>query len=98
VPTGLAAVANPADNNAPASIDLNWQPVSDPTLSGYFVYRREGDGVWRRISGDQAIVPPAFHDAEVQPGHTYTYAVSAVNQTGHESARSTETEETVPTQ
>jgi hypothetical protein len=32
----------------------------------------------------------------VQPGHTYMYAVSAVDQQGHESARSAEAEETVP--
>jgi hypothetical protein len=95
VPTGLAAVANPAADNAPASIDLNWQPVNGANLAGYFVYRREGDEAWRRISGDQAIVPPAFHDADVQAGHTYDYAVSAVSQSGHESARSAEAEETV---
>jgi fibronectin type 3 domain-containing protein len=41
-------------------------------------------------------VPPAFHDAQVRPGHTYRYAVTAIDQGGHESARSTETQETVP--
>ncbi|MFP5237420.1 MAG: fibronectin type III domain-containing protein [Acidobacteriota bacterium] len=96
VPTGLAAVATPAANGAPASIDLNWQPVSDANLAGYFVYRREGDQPWQRISGDKPLVPPAFHDADVQAGHTFDYAVSAVSQTGHESARSGNAEETVP--
>jgi fibronectin type 3 domain-containing protein len=42
------------------------------------------------------VVGPAFHDAQVAPGHTYTYAVSAVDQGGHESARSAEARETVP--
>lgn len=96
VPRGLAAVATPAGNGAAASIDLNWQPVSDADLAGYFVYRREGDQAWRRISGDKPIVPPAFHDADVQAGHAYVYAVSAVSQTGRESARSASAEETVP--
>jgi hypothetical protein len=32
----------------------------------------------------------------VQPGHTYFYAVSAIDQEGHQSARSAEAQETVP--
>ncbi len=96
VPTGLAAVATAGDSGTEPSIDLNWQPVTDPDLAGYAVYRREKEGIWQRISHAQPIVPPAFHDAQVQPGHTYSYAVSAIDQGGHESARSIETEETVP--
>jgi hypothetical protein len=51
---------------------------------------------WQRISPAQLVVGPGYHDPNVQPGHTYTYAVSAVDQQGHESARSAEAEETVP--
>jgi fibronectin type 3 domain-containing protein len=51
---------------------------------------------WRRISSPQPQVPPSFHDTQVQPGHTYRYAVTAIDQGGHESGRSVETEETVP--
>jgi hypothetical protein len=96
VPTGLAAVATAGDTSTETSIDLSWQPVTDPDLAGYRVYRREAGGAWRRISPAQPIVPPAYQDAQVQPGHTYSYAVSAIDQLGHESARSVETEETVP--
>ncbi len=96
VPTGLAAVATPAANGAPASIDLNWQPDSDADLAGYFVYRREAETPWRRISGAQPVVAPAYHDADVMPGHTYIYSVSAVDEKGHESGRSANAEETVP--
>ena len=112
VPTGLAAVATtgengaePAAQNAPPNaplyaIDLSWQPVTDADLAGYAVYRCEGGGagevVWQRISPAGPLVPPAFRDTQVQPGHTYRYAVSAIDQGGHQSARSAETEETVP--
>ncbi len=96
VPTGLAAVATAGGAGTEPSIDLSWQPVTDPNLAGYAVYRRENGGDWQRISSAQPLVPPAFHDAQVQPGHTYRYAVSAIDQGGHESARSSETEETVP--
>jgi len=96
VPAGLAAVATAATNGQPASIDLSWQPVTDTDLAGYLVYRREAETPWRRISGPQTQVEPAFHDANVEPGHTYIYGVSAVDEGGHESTRSADAEETVP--
>jgi hypothetical protein len=96
VPTGLAAVATAPENGAEGAIDLSWQPGTDADLAGYAVYRREGDAAWTRFSTAQPLVGPAFHDTQVQPGHTYIYAVSAIDQGGHESARSAETQETVP--
>jgi fibronectin type 3 domain-containing protein len=98
VPTDLVAVATATDaaTGAPASIDLSWQPSADNNLAGYEVYRREDMTPWRRISGEQPVVGPAFRDAQVVPGHTYRYAVSAVSQSGHESTRSDEAQETVP--
>jgi hypothetical protein len=96
VPTGLAAVANEASSGSEPSIDLSWQPGTDSDLAGYAVYRRENGGAWQRISPAQPLVPPAFRDSHVQSGHTYGYAVSAIDQGGHESARSVEAEETVP--
>lgn len=97
-PRGLEAVANPAGAGVGASVDLNWQPVTDEDLAGYVVYRHEAEAAWTRISGPQPLVAPAFHDADVQPGHTYRYAVSAVDRLGHESTRSNEAEETVPSE
>jgi hypothetical protein len=96
VPTGLAAVASVGEEGAETAIDLSWQPVTDVDLAGYIVYRREGDGGWRRISPVEPLVPPAFHDTGVQPGRIYHYAVSAIDQGRHESVRSRETEESVP--
>ena len=100
VPSGLAAVASAADptSGTPASIDLSWQPNTEPDLAGYEVFRREGQTAWQRISGDEPVLGPAFHDAHVLPGHTYSYGVSAVDKGGHQSARSTEASETVPNQ
>ena len=105
MPSGLAAVATAPESNSDSSsgpsIDLSWLPVTDSDLVGYAVYRREGDGAdtrWRRISPAQLVVGPGFHDPQVQAGHTYHYAVTAIDQLGHESARSPETNETVPNQ
>jgi hypothetical protein len=95
-PTGLAAVALTSENGGPPAIDLSWQANTEVDLAGYIVYRREGTGEWQRISPQQPVVGPAFHDAHVEPARTYTYAVSAVDQSGHESLRSAPTDETVP--
>jgi len=98
VPRGLAAVATAGAERAGPAIDLNWQPGAEADLAGYVVYRREtnAESGWQRISPAQPVPAPYFHDANVQPGHTYRYAVSAVDQQGHESARSAEAEESVP--
>jgi hypothetical protein len=96
IPTALAAVATLGQPGTETAIDLSWQPVTDTDLAGYAVYRREGDATWQRISPAQPIVPPGFHDAHVEPGHTYRYSVTAIDQGGHESPHSIETQETVP--
>jgi hypothetical protein len=96
VPTGLAAVATAPSAGSEAAIDLSWQPNTELDLAGYAVYRREGAESWQRISPAPPVVGPAFHDARIQPGRTYRYAVTAIDQGGHESARSAEAEETAP--
>jgi hypothetical protein len=98
-PRGLAAVATAGEAGAGPAIDLNWQPGAEVDLAGYIVYRREAgqpESSWQRISPAQPVAAPDFNDANVQPGHTYLYAVSAVDQRGHESARSAPAEETIP--
>jgi hypothetical protein len=100
-PKGLAAVATAGENGTGPAIDLSWQPDTEADLAGYIVYRREpgaggGGAGWQRISPAQPVVGPGYDDANVQPGHTYAYAVSAIDEEGHESARSAEAQETVP--
>lgn len=96
VPSGLAAVATAAEDGKPAAIDLSWQANAESDLAGYRVYRLGADGTWQRISPPEPVIGPGFHDEHVETGHTYRYAVTAIDQTGHESARSGTTEETVP--
>ncbi len=99
VPKGLAAVATAGENNSGPAIDLSWLPGTEADLAGYIVYRRDSDAAgsaWRRISPAQPVVGPGFHDSNVKPGHTYIYAVTAIDQGGRESARSNEASDTVP--
>ncbi len=100
VPQGLAAVAVPEEK----TIDLSWQPDTEADLAGYIVYRigsgeaANGNGAadWIRVSGSQPVAGPAYRDKTAEPGHTYRYKVSAIDLTGHESAGSAETQESVP--
>ena len=93
VPTGLSAVASTNENGV--SIDLSWLPNTESDLAGYIVYRREGEELWKRLT-TQPSVGPAFHDATVEAGHSYRYAVSAIDQSNQESGRSQEAVESVP--
>ncbi len=102
VPTGLAAVATPAEDGVGPSIDLSWQPDAESDVAGYAVYRREiaatgvTEGAWQRISPASPVVGPGFHDPNVQAGRSYEYGVTAIGQNGRESGRSAPAEESVP--
>ncbi|HET9790634.1 MAG TPA: hypothetical protein VFR08_04970, partial [Candidatus Angelobacter sp.] len=98
VPTGLQAVY--AGNPQNPAIDLTWKPDSDEDLAGYNVYRREtsgafGNGAFTKINS-ALVKTPSFHDAQVHPGGTFIYAVSAVDLRNNESEKSQETSERVP--
>jgi hypothetical protein len=92
VPQGLVAVADAAAG----AIDLSWTPDSDSDLAAYRVYRREVQGSSPALRVASVGVETSFRDTAVQPEHTYAYSVSAVDQSGNESKRSPEVEETLP--
>lgn len=92
IPQGLAAVYV-SENK---TIDLSWDPDTEPDLAGYIVYRADPSGDWQRISGPKPLPGAAYRDPSPAPGHSYRYAVTAIDQLGHESARSPEATESVP--
>ena len=81
VPTGLTAV------NTAGAVDLLWNASSARDLAGYNVYRSSEGGPFHRIN-QKPVLTPIFHDATVEPGHSYQYAVTAVDLTGNESRKS----------
>ncbi len=84
VPASITALAGPA------SIEISWARSPDADLKGYYVYRSVGGGPLVRL-GD-LINLPTYSDRSVEHGKTYTYAVSAIDQKGNESAKSAATE------
>lgn len=94
VPGDLSIVPDPEAH----AIDLSWSPVPDADVAAYVIYRRDSGSSAApiRVSTPGQPVAPAFHDAAVQPGHSYLYSVSALDHDGNESPRSPEVEVTLP--
>ncbi|MGA9628312.1 MAG: hypothetical protein WBQ65_27815 [Bryobacteraceae bacterium] len=88
VPAGLNAAT------APNSIELSWDGDTEPDLAGYRVYRSTGAGPFEKIG--EMVTIPSYSDRAVEHGKTYRYAVSAIDKTGNESARSVPVEATLP--
>jgi hypothetical protein len=93
VPMGLQAVYS-GEGQKPF-VDLIWTPVANPDLAGYNVYRSESNGTAVKLNSELAKTP-AYRDAAVASGKTYTYSISAVDVRGNESAHSELASETVP--
>lgn len=92
-PGDLAAVGNAEG----ATIDLSWSPGTEADLAGYFVYRRIADSdSWQRVSGDAPLPSASWSDPHAVKGVRYRYAISAVDRSGNESARSAEVVEALP--
>ena len=87
-PSGLRASA------APNSIELTWNPNTEPVPGGYRVYRSTAGGSFEKIA-DAGLVP-AYSDRTAEHGKSYRYALTAVSKTGYESPRSEIVEITLP--
>lgn len=93
VPAGLQAAYS--GEGQKQFIDLIWAPVASADLAGYNVYRSKPNAAAVKLNSE-LVKSPSYHDSAVTSGKTYTYAVSAVDVRGNESARSEEANETVP--
>jgi hypothetical protein len=91
VPSGLQAVSSGPGQEP--FIDLIWTPVTDADLAGYNVYRRDATATPAKLNSEP-VKTPAFRDTTVSAGRSYVYSVSAVDERGNESGKSTEASET----
>lgn len=92
-PQGLLAAAFPVEPSATFAVDLNWQPVEDPDLAGYNVYRSSlsaegGNAAVPVRLNASPILSPAFRDSGLGAGARLRYTVTAVDRHGNESAPS----------
>ncbi len=92
-PTGLASIPGGGFGEAP-SIDLTWDPNPESDILGYNVYRADPGTPFTRLNPDP-IPTSAYRDLRVEPGHSYLYRVTAIDQHKNESAPSAEIHETL---
>lgn len=98
-PTGLAAIASGPDS-AHRSIDLSWEPNTEPDLVGYIVYRQPVASDSSTTGAATLLTPtpiaaPSFSDFTAIPGQTYSYRVVAVDIAGNQSPASAEARESL---
>jgi len=83
VPSGLSAVPGSR------SIELVWERNTEKDFASYRVFR---DG--QQIA--EGVTAPAYSDRDVKPGAKYTYQVSALDNAGNPSAKSSPAEAVIP--
>jgi hypothetical protein len=87
VPTGLTAVTSPL------SVELAWEQNTEADLAGYRIYRAAPGGDFAKVGESNG--PTSYSDRALERGKAYRYAVTAVDKSGNESARSAVVEATV---
>jgi hypothetical protein len=94
-PTGLVSIPGGGFGEA-ASIDLSWDPNLETDILGYNVYRSDADGARSFVRQNPEPLPSsAYRDLHVEPGHTYIYRVTAIDQRHNESVPGDEIHETL---
>lgn len=79
----------------PHSVDLKWK-ASVSRVVGYNVYRSEmAQGPYIKLTS-APVRTTNYTDRSVQSGHTYLYAVTAVDSKGKESAYSNQAKAPIP--
>ncbi len=77
-------------------VRLVWQASEAEDIAGYLVYRRAGEGgTFERITA-QPVQSAEHVDTTVRSGQAYMYRVTAVDQSGNESAPGSEVRAAVP--
>jgi fibronectin type 3 domain-containing protein len=70
---------------------LTWNENGERDLAGYYVYRSLKSGKdYERLTMDKPLNRTTYSDENVKPRTTYYYIITAVDQSGNESARSKE--------
>lgn len=84
VPVGLSATASDGQ------VALSWSDNTEGDLAGYKLYRSTTSGSGYSAVNTATLTSSSYTDTGVSNGTTYYYVVSAIDQTGNESAYSAE--------
>ena len=76
VPAKITGLVGEYDSGV---INLYWKPIKKAKLSGYRVYRGDGEGMEVIIGSS---ISSGFTDYDVKRGETYYYRISAINDLG----------------
>ena len=78
-------------------VDLNWNPSTSTSVTGYNVYRGStSGGPYSQINNGGVVASTLYTDATVASGQTYYYVVTAMDSSGIESAYSNQIQAVVP--
>ncbi len=95
-PAGLEAAVLLATPQSGAYVELSWEISPESDLAGYRIYRSdEASGSGVRLN-PELLPGPSFRDIAVVSGKKYFYSVTAVDQAGNESERSSEVAVEIP--
>jgi hypothetical protein len=83
-------------NTVSHSVTLTWTASTSPNLVGYNIYRSGTSGGPYTKINSAPIAAISFVDTGIQAGQPYDYVVTAVDNSGNESAFSNQAEATVP--
>jgi hypothetical protein len=95
-PQDLLVVFVPAQGDAAAHLELSWAISPETDIAGYNVYRSDQAGTAGSRANTDVLPTPAFRDMNAQPGHRYSYTVTAVDRAGNESPASPSISGSVP--
>ena len=87
-PQGIVAAIQPGSAADSVLVELSWSINVEPDLAGYRVYRSDHEGARGNVLTSNLLPSPAYRDTSVQSGHYYWYTITAVDQSGNESAPS----------
>jgi hypothetical protein len=95
-PRDLVGAVIPETSETHAYVELSWAIGSEADLAGYYVYRSDREDTSGERINAEILPGPAFRDISVVAGKRYFYRVSAEDQAGNESSRSSAVQIEVP--
>jgi fibronectin type 3 domain-containing protein len=80
----------------PHTVGLTWTASVSTDVVGYNIYRGSVSGGPYSILDAAPVASDAYSDSTVQSGQTYFYVVRSVDNTGTESANSSQVQAVIP--